>query len=65
MMYRESGLDAPLLLNLFRMIKRRGMNEQDTMNLMEFAKEMPYLKDIYEQLVKDVDDLDHKKCNLI
>ncbi len=65
MMYKESGLDIQLLLNLFRIIKRREMNEQDTMNLIEYAKEMPVLKDIYAQLIKDVDDLDYKKCKLI
>ena len=41
------------------------MNDQDIMNVMEFAKEIPYLKDMYEQLVKDVDDIDYKKCKLI
>jgi hypothetical protein len=65
MMYKESGLDVQLLLNFFRIIKRRGMNDQDIMNVMEFAKEIPYLKDMYKQLFKDVDDLDHKKCKLI
>lgn len=29
------------------------MNDQDIMNVMEFAKEIPYLKDMYEQLVKE------------
>jgi hypothetical protein len=65
MMYKESGLDVQLLLNFFRIIKRRGMNDQDIINIMEFAKEIPYLKDMYKQLFKDVDDLDHKKCKLI
>ena len=65
MMYKESGLDVQLLLNFFRIIKRRGMNDQDIMNVMEFAKEILYLKDMYEQLVKDVDDIDYKKCKLI
>lgn len=54
MMYKESGLDIPLLLNLFRTITRRCMNEQDIMNLLNFAKEIPYLKDTH--------DLDYKKC---
>jgi hypothetical protein len=63
MMYKESGLDVQLPLNFFRIIKRRGMNDQDIMNIMEFAKQILYLKDIYEQLVKDVDDLDYKNAN--
>jgi hypothetical protein len=41
------------------------MNDQDIINIMEFAKEISYLKDMYKQLFKDVDDLDHKKCKLI
>jgi hypothetical protein len=64
-MYKEAGLNIQILLNLFRIITRRGMNEQDIMNLLNLAKEIPVLKEVYEQLVKDVDDLDHKKCNLI
>lgn len=50
MMYKESGLDVQLLLNFFRIIKRRGMNDQDIMNVLEFAKEIPYLKDMYEHI---------------
>jgi hypothetical protein len=62
MMNKEAGLDISPLLNLFRIITPKGMNQQDILNLMKFAKEIPYLKDTYDQLVKDVDDLDYKKC---
>ena len=38
------------------------MNEQDIMDVLKYVKELPYLEDMYEQLIKDVDDLDYKKC---
>ena len=38
------------------------MNDQDILNLMKYVKELPHLEDMYELLIKDVDELDHRKC---
>jgi hypothetical protein len=61
-MYKDSELDIQPLLNLFRIVKQRGMNDQDILNVLKYVKEIPYLKDTYEQLIKDVDGFDYKRC---
>src|SRR6188472_3351897 len=54
----------PSFLKLFKLMKQqRMMSEQDVVDALKFGKELPHLKDQFQLLVEEIDNLEYKKNN--
>jgi hypothetical protein len=61
-LYKEIRRYLPSFLNLFRMMKQQGiMSEQDVVDALKYGKELPHLKDQFQILVEEINDLEYKR----
>jgi transposase len=65
MAYKEIRRYLPPFLKLFRIMKQQKMmSEQDVVEALKFCKELPHLKDQFQLLVEEINDLEYKRNSL-
>jgi hypothetical protein len=63
--YKEIRRYLPSFLKLFKIMKQqRMMSEQDVVDALRFAKELPHLKDQFQLLAEEINSLEYKKNSL-
>jgi transposase len=63
-LYKEIKRYLPSFLKLFKLMKQqRMMSEQDVVDALKFGKELPQLKDQFQLLIEEIDNLEYKKNN--
>jgi hypothetical protein len=63
--YREIKRYLPSFLKLFRIMKQqRMMSEHHLVDALKFGKELPHLKDQFQLLVEEINNLEYKKNSL-
>jgi hypothetical protein len=62
LVYKEIRRYLPSFLKLFKIMKQqRMMSEQDVVEGLKFGKQLPQLKDQFELLVEEINNLEYKK----
>lgn len=62
LVYKEIKRYLPSFLTLFKIMKQqRMMSEQDVVDALKFGKELPHLKDQFQILVEEINDLEYKR----
>jgi chromosome segregation ATPase len=65
LVYKEIKRYLPSFLNLFKIMKQqRTMSEQNVVDALKFGKELPHLKDQFQILVEEINNLEYKKNGL-
>jgi hypothetical protein len=65
MAYKEIKRYLPSFLNLFKIMKQqRMMSEKDVVDALKFGKELPHLKDQFQLLVEEINNLEYKRNGL-
>jgi hypothetical protein len=62
LVYKEIRRYLPSFLKLFKIMKQqRMMSEQNVVDTLKFGKELPRLKDQFQLLVDEINNLEYKK----
>jgi hypothetical protein len=65
LIYKEILRYLPSFLNLFKVMKQqRTMSEQNVVDALKFGKELPHLKDQFQLLVEEINNLEYKRNGL-
>ena len=65
LVYKEIRHYLPSFLNLFRIMKQQKMmSEQNVVDALKFGKELPHLKDQFQLLVEEINNLEYKRNGL-
>jgi hypothetical protein len=63
--YKEIKRYLPSFLNLFKIMKQQKMmGEKDVVDALKFGKELPNLKDQFQLLVEEINNLEYKRNGL-
>jgi hypothetical protein len=62
LIYKEIWRYLPSFLNLFKIMKQqKTMSEQNVVDALKFGKELPHLKDQFQLLVEEINNLEYKR----
>jgi hypothetical protein len=62
LVYKEIRRYLPSFLKLFKLMKQQKMmSEQGVVDALRFGKELPLLKDQFQLLVEEINNLEYKK----
>ena len=62
LVYKEIRRYLPSFLKLFKIMKQqRMMSEQDVVEALKFGEQLPQLKDQFQLLVEEINNLEYKK----
>ena len=65
MVYKEIKRYLPSFLNLFKIMKQQKMmGEQAVVDALKFGKELPHIKDQFQLLVEEINNLEYKRNGL-
>jgi hypothetical protein len=65
LIYKEIKCYLPSFLNLFKTMKQQKMmSEQNVVDALKFGKELPHLKDQFQLLVDEINNLEFKRNGL-
>jgi hypothetical protein len=65
LVYKEIKRYIPSFLNLFKVMKQQKMmSEQNVVDALKFGKELPHLKDQFQLLVEEINNLEYKRNGL-
>jgi hypothetical protein len=65
LIYKEIKRYLPSFLNLFKTMKQQKMmSEQNVVDALKFGKQLPHLKDQFELLVEEINNLEYKRNGL-
>ena len=65
LVYKEIRRYLPSFLKLFKIMKQqRMMSEQDVVEALKFGEQLPQLKDQFQLLVEEINNLEYKKNGL-
>jgi predicted nucleic acid-binding Zn-ribbon protein len=65
LVYKEIRRYLPSFLKLFKLMKQqRMMTEQNVVDASKFGKELPHLKDQFQLVVEEINNLEYKKNSL-
>jgi hypothetical protein len=65
LIYKEIWRYLPSFLNLFKIMKQqKTMSEQNVVDALKFGKELPHLKDQFQLLVDEINNLEYKRNGL-
>jgi hypothetical protein len=65
LIYKEIRHYLPSFLNLFKIMKQqKTMSEKDVVDALKFGKELPHLKDQFQLLVDEINNLEYKRNSL-
>jgi hypothetical protein len=62
LVYKEIRRYLPSFLKLFKIMKQQiMMSEQDVVEALKFGEQLPQLKDQFQLLVEEINNLEYKK----
>jgi len=62
LVYKEIRRYLPSFLKLFKIMKQQiMMSEQDAVEALKFGEQLPQLKDQFQLLVEEINNLEYKK----
>src|SRR6187200_2635332 len=65
LVYKEIRRYLPSFLKLFKIMKQQiMMSEQDVVEALKFGEQLPQLKDQFQLLVEEINNLEYKKNGL-
>ncbi len=65
LVYKEIKRYLPSFLNLFKVMKQQKiMSEKDVVDALKFGKELPHIKDQFQLLVEEINNLEYKRNGL-
>ena len=65
LVHKEIRRYLPSFLNLFKIMKQQKMmSEQNVVDALKFGKELPHLKDQFQLLVEEINNLEYKRNGL-